>query len=736
MNRQNAVMSSAPQQSGADSGDPIRDVIRQYWGYDTLRPLQYEAMSAALAGRDALVVLPTGGGKSLCYQAPALLANQPTVVVSPLISLMKDQVDALIARGVSTAFLNSSLTIEDRRRVAAGIAESQYKLIFVAPERFASEAFWNLLETGGVGSFAIDEAHCISHWGHDFRSDYRRLDQLKVRFPNAAVHAFTATATPRVRDDIVEQLKLDEPKILVGDFFRPNLTYRVQRRGSVFDDVLELLQERKGQAGIVYCIRRRDVDEMTVFLKSAGINAEGYHAGLSDAARTGVQDRFASLRTDVVVATVAFGMGIDRSDIRFVIHAAMPQSIEHYQQETGRAGRDGQPADCIMLYNGRDIMVWKSIISRDGEGDLEIAMPLLDAMARFCTGVTCRHKSLVTYFGQRWTIDDCGACDVCGDHLPTLEDSTVRAQKIMSAVYRTGQRYGAAYVCDVLAGKETPTVQQRGHASIPTFGVMAEDDKRSLMAWIDQLVDQQMLEREPQYRVLSITETGWQVLRSKTEARLLPTTPKRSQSRSRKRADNPPANQSRSRQRAGKTSRTRGTRTNRVARSPDPAPLAQSRERIYQAMGRDLNCPACGYSLIGNTTGVCSECSWQVDFETIKVTRADFASVAARRAGVKHSALEPARRCDRDEPQIAADDDANASALFEKLREVRQTIAKEINKPAFVVFSDRTLRNIAAAKPTTPDAMLAVSGVGPAKLETYGEPFLAAVAEFIREYSV
>ncbi|NOX60274.1 MAG: RecQ family ATP-dependent DNA helicase, partial [Planctomycetes bacterium] len=545
-------MQSAPDDNSPSSADPIRSVVKQYWGYDSLRPLQHEAMSAGIAGRDALVVLPTGGGKSLCYQAPALLRDQPTVVVSPLIALMKDQVDALISRGISAAFLNSSLTMDDRRRVEGGVANGEYKLLFVAPERFASQAFWNLLDSSGVGAFAIDEAHCISHWGHDFRGDYRRLDQLNERFPDAAIQAFTATATPRVRDDIVEQLSLREPAVLVGDFFRPNLNYRVQARGDVFGDILKLIEERPRLAGIVYCMRRRDVDELSQFLKSSGVEAAGYHAGMSDIQRSRVQDRFASMKTDVVVATVAFGMGIDRSDIRFVIHAAMPKSIEHYQQETGRAGRDNLPADCILLYSGSDLMAWKRIMERDGAAGVETAMPLLNAMARFCTGIRCRHKALVTYFGQAWSIDRCGACDMCSDNVTTLDDSTVRAQKIMSAVKRTGERFGAAYVCEVLLGSETQSVRERGHASLSTFGIMADDDKSSLMAWVDQLVDQELLIRDGEYRILKITEAGWRVLRSQAEARLLPVKEKKRTKR-RQRVERP------SRSSDAKTNRPTGT---------------------------------------------------------------------------------------------------------------------------------------------------------------------------------
>ncbi|MFH0982364.1 MAG: ATP-dependent DNA helicase RecQ [Planctomycetota bacterium] len=495
--------------------DALHEVVKKHWGYTSLRPLQHEAMTAALEGRDALVVLPTGGGKSICYQAPALLSDKLTVVVSPLIALMKDQVDQLIQRGVPAAFLNSSLDAEDRRRVADGVPRGAYKLIFVAPERFAGDGFYRLLERSNVGSFAIDEAHCISHWGHDFRADYRRLGELKKRFPTVGVHGFTATATPRVRDDIIAQLGLKDAAVLVGDFFRPNLAYRATQRGYAFEDVLGVIRQRPGKAGLVYCIRRADVDEMTGMLKSAGVKTVGYHAGMTDEERTRAQDAFTAGSIDVVVATVAFGMGIDRPDIRFVIHAAMPKSLEHYQQETGRAGRDGQPADCILFYSWGDVELWQSIIKKNAGDNHKDQVRMLSEMHAFCTAMTCRHRKLVTYFGQSWELTSCGACDVCSGTRDTLPDSSILAQKIMSCVVRTGERYGPAYVVDVLRGVPTEKVLERGHDKLSTFSLIPDQPKPVLMRWIDQLVDQGLMEREAEYRVLSVTLQGWDVLRSK-----------------------------------------------------------------------------------------------------------------------------------------------------------------------------------------------------------------------------
>jgi ATP-dependent DNA helicase RecQ len=500
--------------------DPLLDVVRRHWGHERLLPYQREAMTAALERRDSLVVLPTGAGKSLCYQAPALLARRLTVVVSPLISLMKDQVDKLLSRAIPAAFLNSSLDPSDKNRVQAGIVRGEYPLVFVAPERFASDGFARALDTARVGAFAIDEAHCISHWGHDFRAEYRALGRLRKRFPGASIHAFTATATPRVRADIVEQLGLRDPATIVGDFFRPNLRYRVVPRSDAFEDARREIRARPGEAGIVYCIRRADVDDLAARLRREGIRAAPYHAGMRDEARTETQDRFAAGEVDVIVATVAFGMGIDRADVRFVIHAGMPQSLEHYQQESGRAGRDGRPADCILFYSGRDYRLWQSIFEKSAPSDLSEKMDLLSSMFGYCSRARCRHRTLVEYFGQRRAAGPCGACDVCTGALAATPDSTVLAQKILSAVVKTGQRYGPAYVAEVLRGEATERVVQRGHRELSTFGLLPEERKGTLMGWMDQMADQGLVAKEGEYGILKVTGKGWEVLRSGAEVTL------------------------------------------------------------------------------------------------------------------------------------------------------------------------------------------------------------------------
>jgi ATP-dependent DNA helicase RecQ len=618
----------------------LQQVIKQHWGFGKLRPLQAEAMQAAIERRDSLVVMPTGGGKSLCYQAPALLADSPTVVVSPLIALMKDQVDQLAQRGIPAAYYNSTLTAADRRRVMQGIKQREFKLLFVAPERFANEGFLQALDQMDVGSVAIDEAHCISHWGHDFREDYRRLDLLKKRFNNISVHAFTATATAKVRQDIISQLGLVNPQVLVGDFFRPNLRYHVRKRSLSNDDIVEEIKGRQGQAGIVYCIRRKDVEMVAADLQRAGVTAIGYHAGMSDERRTAAQEAFANREINVVVATIAFGMGIDRPDIRFVIHGAMPKTIEHYQQETGRAGRDGEPADCILFYENEDYHTWEFILEKGctDPKNLETQRQMLGDMFHFASGLRCRHRSLVEYFGQAWERDHCHACDICLGSASVVPDSTVVAQKILSAVARTQQRYGAAYVADVLRGEATDKVLERRHGDLSVFGLLKGDSKKRVMSWINQLIDQKLLVRDGEYRVLKLTHAGLRVMKSEAETTLL------------------------------QASETKSKRKRKRSTAPPP-----------------------GLAALDKT---------------------------------------PTSRAAQATPQPL---DSEARQLYESLRQLRREIADENNIPAFVVFSDKTLREIARNRPTTIDDFTAIKGIGPAKSETYGRQFLDCIRETRQE---
>ena len=382
----------------------LQEAISRYWGYTSFRPLQKEAMDAVLAGRDSIVVLPTGGGKSLCFQAPAMVRDGVAVVVSPLISLMKDQVDTLVGNGVAAALFNSSLSAGEKSDVIAGLRSQRYKLLYVSPERLVgegSDAFLAMLSSIDVSFIAVDEAHCISQWGHDFRPEYRQLGRLRQLLPGVSLHAYTATATARVRRDIATQLGLENPIEFVGSFDRPNLVYRALPRAALKKQLLEVLARHRREAGIIYCTSRREVDALAAWLSGIGHTALPYHAGLSDAERSRHQDAFLSERADIIVATVAFGMGIDRSDVRFVVHAGAPRSLEHYQQESGRAGRDGLEAECLLIYSPADFMKWRAMLEQNGELT-DASRALLRQMERYASGVGCRHRHLSEYFGDRY----------------------------------------------------------------------------------------------------------------------------------------------------------------------------------------------------------------------------------------------------------------------------------------------------------------------------------------------
>jgi len=489
-------------------------ILSRYWGYHAFRPLQREAMDAILAGRDSLVVLPTGGGKSLCFQAPALVRPGVALVVSPLISLMKDQVDTLVSSGVPAACFHSGLSSDERAGVAAGIREERYRLLYVSPERLVGDGSDGFLARLPRVSFvAIDEAHCISQWGHDFRPEYRQLARLRERWPDASLHAFTATATARVRRDIRAQLALRDPVELVGSFDRANLVYRVLARGGLERQLLDVLQRHRGEAGIVYCTSRREVDALAVWLGEQGIAARPYHAGMEDAERHRNQEDFLEERVDVMVATVAFGMGIDRSNVRFVVHAGAPQSLEHYQQESGRAGRDGLDAECVLIYSTADFLKWRVMLERSGELT-DARRTLLRDMERYATGTGCRHRHLVRYFGETYAAASCEACDVCLGELEPVEGATTVARKVLSCVARLGQRFGTAHVVNVLRGSESDAVTSRGHASLSTFGLLRDASIPDVRGYIEQLTAQGLLAQSgDEFPVLVLTADGVALLK-------------------------------------------------------------------------------------------------------------------------------------------------------------------------------------------------------------------------------
>jgi ATP-dependent DNA helicase RecQ len=532
--------SSEPSASGVVDGALAR-AIRETFGFESLRPLQREAMAAALDGRHALVVMPTGGGKSLCYQAPALVRDGFTLVVSPLIALMADQVRGLEEVGIPAAALHSGHDPIVSAAIFEQLSGRELKVLYCSPERLVAPGFFAHLRSLGMSAIAVDEAHCISHWGHDFRPEYRQLGGLFAGAPDVPVMALTATATPRVQDDVVAQLGLRDPVRLVGDFDRPNLTYRIRPRTDLVRQVHQVAERHAGQAGIVYVIRRTDTESLAASLVKLGVRADAYHAGMSSDARTKVQDAFLSERLDVVVATVAFGMGIDRSDVRFVVHAALPKGVEQYSQETGRAGRDGLPAECLMLYSGSDYHGWRNLMERSaGEAEeagmegaraeLEANLARLSELWRFAGGANCRHRFLVEHFGGTFEAqpEGCGACDVCLGELEHVADSGVLAQKILSCVVHCRPGRGAAHIADVLAGKRTAKLVDLGHDQFTTFGLCSEYSTAELRSFLDQLVGQgHIAVASGRYPTLSLTRDGLLAMRGEVDVKLVrPVLPK------------------------------------------------------------------------------------------------------------------------------------------------------------------------------------------------------------------
>ncbi|MGV9214659.1 DNA helicase RecQ [Micromonospora sp. RB23] len=603
--------------------DDALAALRRVFGYDAFRGFQQQVIDHVVAGGDALVLMPTGGGKSLCYQIPALVRDGVAVVVSPLIALMQDQVDALTAVGVRAGFLNSTQTLDARRRVEAAFVAGELDLLYLAPEALGVRSTLALLDRGRIALFAIDEAHCVSQWGHDFRPDYLALSMLHERWPQVPRIALTATATSATRREIASRLGLDDARHFVASFDRPNIQYRIVPKREPRKQLLALLRdEHPGDAGIVYCLSRASVDKTAEFLTANGIAALPYHAGLDAATRAANQQRF--LREDglVMVATIAFGMGIDKPDVRFVAHLDLPKSVEGYYQETGRAGRDGLPSTAWLAYGLQDVVQQRKMIETS-DGDLAHRRNLaahLDAMLALCETVRCRRVQLLEYFGEAET-SACGNCDTCLNP-PESWDGTVAAQKLLSTVFRLdrerNQRFGAGHCVDILLGKQTDKISQYGHDSLTVFGIGTELSEAEWRGVVRQLLAEGLLAVEGDYGTLALTEASADVLGRR--------------------------------------------RTVTMRREPEkPASSRSSKPR-------------------GSSTVVAE--------------------------------LTPA-----------------AASVFERLRAWRAATAKEQGVPAYVIFHDATLRQIAGDGPTSLAELSRVSGVGENKLAKYGEQILAVLAE-------
>jgi ATP-dependent DNA helicase RecQ len=598
--------------------------LKSYFGYDSFRPLQEEIISDAMAGRDVFALLPTGGGKSLCYQLPALVRDGLTIVVSPLIALMKDQVDALQANGISATFLNSTLNEKEARSRLAGLFNGEYRLLYVAPERLMIESFLAKAREWPISLVAIDEAHCVSEWGHDFRPEYRQLSRLRTELPKAPVMALTATATNRVRDDIVSALHLRDPRCYVASFNRPNLNYRVVPKQQAYDQLREFIRQRAREAGIIYCQSRKSAEGVAEKLAREGIAAKPYHAGLTDTERSKNQEAF--LRDDalVICATIAFGMGINKPNVRYVVHYDLPKNIEGYYQETGRAGRDGLPSDCLLFFTPGDAVKYQRFIDEmSGDDERRVARAQLREMVHYAECSSCRRVALLAYFGEQFPDTNCGGCDNCLAPRDTF-DGTVAAQKLLSTILRARQAsrsgeatFGLNHHIDVLLGQDSERIQRWGHAQLSTYGIGLEVARHEWSSIARELIRLGFIEQSTdKFATVDVTAAGMDALRSRAKIML-----------------------------------TRG-----IAGGPAPR---KSRKRTAPAF----------------------------------------------------------------EPSSGPRDDS----LFEKLRSLRREIAEERNVPSYIVFSDVALKQMAATKPTTREAMLGVSGVGEKKLADFGERFLQLI---------
>ena len=493
-----------------------QSILKDTFGYDSFLPFQREVIENVLAGRDTLAIMPTGGGKSLCYQIPALLTDGLTVVVSPLIALMKDQVEQLRAAGVPAVVLNSSISAEEYQHNMTLVRQGDVKLLYVAPETLLTERIFALLSQVKLALLTIDEAHCISEWGHDFRPEYRQMMSVRQRYPDAVCLALTATATERVRSDIKRSLEFSQSNAFVASFNRENLFIEVKPKTDGISQTLDFLEDFKDQSGIIYCFSRRQVDQLAEYLAAKGFSVRPYHAGLEDEERKVNQEAFIRDDTQIIVATIAFGMGINKPNVRFVIHFDLPKSIEGYYQEIGRAGRDGLPAHCLLLYSYSDVAKQRFFINQKEGNEKRVAEAHLDAIVHYAEDeINCRRKPLLSYFGETFVDGNCGTCDNCTRAPEALADITILAQKFLSCVIRTGERFGAGYVADVLRGSKNKKLLRFGHDTVSTYGIGEELSKKQWMHLARQMLQMGYLEQVGEYRTLCLTDEGRMILRER-----------------------------------------------------------------------------------------------------------------------------------------------------------------------------------------------------------------------------
>ncbi len=496
-----------------------KTILKNIFGYDEFRPLQEEIINTILTKKDSVVIMPTGGGKSLCFQIPALIFDGLTIVISPLISLMKDQVQQLTELGINAVFLNSSLSAEDYRINEELILNKKAKLLYVAPETLTMKKTLNLLSSVKVDCITVDEAHCISEWGHDFRPEYRQIADISLNFKNVVIAAFTATATPQVQDDIAKNLKLKNPKKFVASFNRKKLYLQISPKTDPLTQIISFLEKYPNQSGIIYCFSRRQVDELYEELHYRKFSVRPYHAGLSDAERKKHQEEFIRDDVQIIVATIAFGMGINKPNVRFVIHHDLPKNIESYYQEIGRAGRDGLQSHCLLLFGYGDISKINYFIDQKEEKEKRIAKMHLDALIRYAESYNCRRVPLLSYFGENYTKENCGMCDNCSKEEKDLVDVTTEAQKFLSCIKRTGEIFGAMHIVDVLRGSKSQKVIDKNHHLLSTYGIGKDISKEQWLSLSRQFIQRNIIEKDYEYGSIKVTELGKEVLKGTSKVK-------------------------------------------------------------------------------------------------------------------------------------------------------------------------------------------------------------------------
>lgn len=500
----------------------MKSTLKKHFGYDDFRPGQEDIIRSVMDGDDNFVLMPTGGGKSMCFQLPALLLPGLTLVISPLIALMKDQVDSLRANGIEADFINSSLSSAEISERVEKIKAGKTRLLYIAPERLSLGEFRDFLQNIDISLIAIDEAHCISEWGHDFRPDYRNLSNLKTLFPSTPLIALTATATKKVREDILQMLKLKKARVFVASFDRANLHLDIINKKGAFEKLIDILSDHRGEASIIYCYSRKETEEITENLKLNGFNARAYHAGLEKETRKNTQDLFIKDKVNIIVATIAFGMGIDKPDVRLVIHYTFPKTLEGYYQEIGRAGRDGLDSKCILFYTYADLRKHEFFLGqKEDASQVEIAKNKLSEVLNFCELTSCRKKYLLNYFDEAMESEKCDSCDVCNTKLEK-HDATLISQKILSCIIRSGNRFGRNHIVDILRGKNTQRIKINSHDDLPVFGIAKDTGDDDLKFYTKQLIDlDYILKSEGQYPTLSITKKGAQFLNNQEKIELI-----------------------------------------------------------------------------------------------------------------------------------------------------------------------------------------------------------------------